>query len=528
MIPLTDETLQQVKARGAFYTPRELTAFLAAWAIRDTDDRTLEPSCGDGSFLSAASIRYADLGADRLAGRLFGIELEEQEAAKSRALVPGAAITTSSFFDVEPDALAPMDAVIGNPPYIRYHGFTGENRERGLARARAQGVGLTQLASSWAHFVVHATAFLSADGGRLGLVLPAELLHTDYAEPVREFLLKRFRSVVIVAFDSNVFDDAEVDAILLLASNDDEGGFRLIRLPSVADLGQLDFARPTTHIAEHEARRWSSWIDEPARLVYLDLCANPAIQRLSAIGTVDIGVVTGAGKFFVLTDEQVARLGLPESVLTPVVQRGGDVPGLEVHPGETRWLLDLQGKGEPTDPNLLAYIRQGEADGVNLGYKCRTRTPWYAVPLPKKLPVAFLPYMNHRTPRLIANPSGAWSTNVVHGVCLKPEAPSPRVLAVAMLSAATWLSAEIEGRAYGGGVLKLETKEAERLIVPALTDKQARTLFSDFPSLDALVRGGSIEAASAIVDKRLGLDHVALVGAYTALRTRRQERKSNQ
>jgi hypothetical protein len=29
-----------------------------------------------------------------------------------------------------------MDAVIGNPPYIRYHGFTGEAREKGLRRAR--------------------------------------------------------------------------------------------------------------------------------------------------------------------------------------------------------------------------------------------------------------------------------------------------------------------------------------------------------------------------------------------------------
>jgi hypothetical protein len=99
---------------------------------------------------------------------------------------------------------------------------------------------LTQLASSWAHFVIHACAFLDEDHGRLALVLPAELWHTDYAEPIREYLTKRFGSVVVVAFDRSVFADAEVDAVLMLASNDDDLGMRLLRVHDVLGLSVLD------------------------------------------------------------------------------------------------------------------------------------------------------------------------------------------------------------------------------------------------------------------------------------------------
>ena len=132
-----------------------------------------------------------------------------------------------------------MDAVIGNPPYIRYHGFFGEDRRKGLARARGQGVELTDLASSWAHFVVHSTGFLGPEG-RLALVLPAELLHTDYGQPVRNILMRRFGSVIVVAFDRVVFPDAQVDAVLLLASNDDRLGLRVIRITDERDLTAVD------------------------------------------------------------------------------------------------------------------------------------------------------------------------------------------------------------------------------------------------------------------------------------------------
>ena len=51
------------KLRGGYYTPDKISEFIAAWAIRSPEDSVLEPSCGDGSFLSAITRRLGALGA---------------------------------------------------------------------------------------------------------------------------------------------------------------------------------------------------------------------------------------------------------------------------------------------------------------------------------------------------------------------------------------------------------------------------------------------------------------------------------
>lgn len=75
-----------------------------------------------------------------------------------------------------------MDAVIGNPPFVRYQEQAGDARKRSARAALAQGVRLSGLASSWVVLLVHACGFLKPDG-RLTMVLPAELLTVHYAEP---------------------------------------------------------------------------------------------------------------------------------------------------------------------------------------------------------------------------------------------------------------------------------------------------------------------------------------------------------
>lgn len=45
------------KARATFFTPPEVTRFIADWAIRMGEDAVLKPSCGDAAFLLAATDR---------------------------------------------------------------------------------------------------------------------------------------------------------------------------------------------------------------------------------------------------------------------------------------------------------------------------------------------------------------------------------------------------------------------------------------------------------------------------------------
>lgn len=163
-------------------------------------------------------------------------------------------MSVSDFFDHT--AHAPVDAVIGNPPYIRYQDFSGRACSKARAAALAQRVALTALASSWAAFTVHAASFLTS-GGRMGLVLPAELLSANYAAPVREYLLRHFTAVRLVLFVERVFPDVQEEVVLLLAEGyDAEGGgtdhFEVVQLHNMEEL-----------IREVPSRRWTpSFPDE--------------------------------------------------------------------------------------------------------------------------------------------------------------------------------------------------------------------------------------------------------------------------
>jgi adenine-specific DNA methylase len=87
-----------------------------------------------------------------------------------------------------------MDAIVGNPPFIRYQRFNGDLRKYALKICRQVGVDLPELSSSWAPFLIHATQFLKL-GGRLAMVVPAEINHAAYAIPVIQYFLEKFRSI---------------------------------------------------------------------------------------------------------------------------------------------------------------------------------------------------------------------------------------------------------------------------------------------------------------------------------------------
>jgi hypothetical protein len=326
--------------------------------------------------------------------------------------------------------------------------------------------------------------------------------------------------VTVIAFDRAAFPSAQVDAVLLLASDDEPAGLRVIRVATVTALVSLDISgAPGTTT---QPPRWSASVDPEAGGIYQQAIDDGLGVRLGEWAHVDIGFVSGANDFFVLTREQAAELNLPPAVLTTAVRRPSDAPGLILRTEETRVLVDLAGKGE-LDHATARYVVLGEARGFNERYKSRVRSPWYAVPLPKRLPDAFLPYMHHLGPRLILNNQRARNSNLLHGVAMKVDAPPATAIAVAAASSLTLLSAEIEGRAYGGGVLKLETKEAERMIIPAFRDPKSLT--GMLPEIDRLIRSGETKHAAKAVDNFLGLPTDLIWPAYESLRARRLNRR---
>lgn len=520
------DTPELRKARGAFFTPPEVARYICEWAIRSPDDRVYEPSCGEADFLLAAGQRLQRLGAVRVDGRqLRGAELHAESAVGAcrelAAFGMEAAIDVSDFFDVELER-ASFDAIVGNPPYVRFQAFSGEARAKAQRAALAAGVKLSGLASSWAAFTVRC-AELVRPGGRLGFVLPAELLTTNYAGPVRQNLLRRFESVRLIMFDERVFPGVLAEVVLLLAEG--KGPTDCVKVSQARNLHALGDP-PITHWrpADPEAKWSPALLPTEAAEAYAGLLNAQAFGQLDAWGSTDLGMVTGNNRYFCLTAEEARDLALSERELLRISPPGSrHLRGLAF--GERAW-LDMARDGRrvylfapqgnlesPLSDAAAAYIKQGEDRGVDAAYKCRVRCPWWRVPGLRR-PDLFLTYMNQDTPRLVTNTAGVAYLNSVHGVTLDAEHRilGRDLLPVAALNTVTLLGAELVGRSYGGGILKLEPKEADMLPVPSprVAEDARDDLFSLGPHLAQKLRGGDLLGAVALVDRVLLIDHLGM------------------
>jgi methylase of polypeptide subunit release factors len=518
------DTLQLRKERGAFFTPIAIAQHLADWALRGQGNTgtVLDPSCGDGVFLVAADERLKTEGRS---GLLMGVDIHEASLNQTRLNLSenGADSELNLFLGDFFNELTPgqigarlpyVDAVIGNPPFIRFQGHTGSSRRSATAAALAQGVRISGLASSWAPLLVHSSAFLKPDG-RIAMVLPAELLSVGYAEPIRQWLKLRFRSVHLVLFEELQFEGADEQVVLLVARG--SGGCNAFTLHYVTDADELE----NLHIYDAEAfapRAAGKWTDllipEDARGVLRSI-TDDFFVSLSEYGSTELGTVTGANSFFTLSDATKRTFKLQEGRHVQRCVPPGTKHLRGLHFTEGQWeqakidglrVWMLQPTADKPSENLAAYLKVGEKLGVPEAYKCSVRNPWWRPPMVDP-PDLFVTYMSHIAPRLITNDCGVTFVNSMHGVTLlkRDQRWIKQALPVIALNSVSMLGAEMVGRAYGGGVLKLEPSEAAAMPLPNLEAmrKAWEILKPRRSNINELIRVGKWDSASVEVDEAL-------------------------
>jgi hypothetical protein len=142
---------------------------------------------------------------------------------------------------------------------------------------RDAGLKPTKLTNAWVPFVV-ASALALKDGGRLGMVVPAELLQVTYAAELRAFLVDRFKELTAVACKKLVFDGSCRRSSCFWASE----------APARQRSGS-----PRSRMSNPSPPPMSSW-PFPTLLPCF-------VQRLGDLVDVDVGVVTGRNRFFVVS-----------------------------------------------------------------------------------------------------------------------------------------------------------------------------------------------------------------------------------
>lgn len=522
------------KMRGGYYTPIALARWMANWAVRAQNDRVLEPSCGDGAFIDAATTRLLELGASKAAvvrqGRAIELAPTEAEKARTRLranldLSGNDVITTCDFFswDAQEDKHTIFDAVVGNPPFIRYQAFPEPSRTLAMKLMVREGLKPNKLTNIWVPFVIAAAARL-AQGGRLAMVLPAELLQVGYAAQLRSYLVERFERLNVVACNELFFERAEQEVVLLLAEgarsrSDLPCRVALTEAATVADVTSHTpsdvLARAEPKAVEHHSEKWLKYFLSAREIALMrEIRESSAATTLKEHGSIDVGVVTGKNEFFVITADQVRTWGLEKYVI-PLVSRAAQLRGATID--EAEWqtlseagdrvhLIDMSRAKGTIPERVRHYIAAGESQDFHTGYKCSIRTPWYAVPS-IWTPDGFFFRQIYDFPRVVANNAGATSTDTIHRL----RADKPTEVISNLYTHLAGASAEIEGRSYGGGVLELEPTEAERLLMP-------KTLKLGLPleEVDRLVRAGRL---TDVLDQndRLLLEPMGLSAAECAL-----------
>lgn len=485
------------KRWGRFYTPAPIAKVAVDWAIREKSESVIDVATGEGVFLVEAIRRLKELGAtsDQIANQLFGTEISKVAYRKARQRLSDIAgisadkLVRADFFDTVPTSnsnqlrsprnrieIPLAQAVVGNPPFVRYSLMKNDSRIKAVRRIRELGLELRGPVDASVLFLIHASTFLRPSG-RLALVMPERVLFTKYGSLARDYLKARFQSIELILCNGWSFGEAAERVVLILATNSGKGGMIVKkmeyderRFPNVEPI-QLQVGQISREETTEEA--WSMLRFGMTRLaLFKKLVAIPNVHKMKDLAEVEIGCVTGANGYFVINRDAQNKYLLPQSCLVPAVSKARQITGLTFRMRD--WDHMFNGNENcmllKVDPpvrgrrgkNVQNYLRMGRRLGINTRYKPSHRAKWYSVP-EYKPPTAFFTYMSHRYPRLVLNSARAINTNAIHSVRLKVIERG--AFCTGFYNSLTLLSCELLGRLYSDGVLKLEPSELNRALV---------------------------------------------------------------
>lgn len=482
---------------GQFATPPALSLDIAqfAWSRlrhRNGGFRFLDPALGTGSFFGAFIQTFPK---DRIEAAT-GIELDKPfiEAARAIWQRHGLRVIQGDFTKQKPETLC--NVILTNPPYVRHHHLTAEDKLRlgELARS-ATGLRLSGLAGLYCYFMLIAHAWLAENGLAVWLV-PSEFMDVNYGDEVKRYLTDRVCLLRIHRFSpSDVqFDDALVSsAIVIFEKRKPRAGHGVIfsfggtlSEPARVDTIALDELRAS--------KKWTSATRQGGN------GQGAGLVTLGDLFTVKRGLATGNNEFFIVPRAKLKELGIPPDSVRPILPSprflkqeviDADADGW---PGLERQLALIDCKLSEDEisrkwPGFFEYLQEGRKQGIHEGYLTSRRCPWYSQE--QREPAPFVcTYMGRsleRPFRFIWNRSRAIAANVY--LLLYPKShvvKSLRENAAAAFEALRAIHAShffSEGRVYGGGLHKMEPAELMRLPADNVAEilgakaKQQRTLF---------------------------------------------------
>lgn len=512
------------KLRGGYYTPPMISSFILEWAYNNRfyPRFVLEPSCGDGAFLKQAALL------DKQYELFTAIEYNESEAEKAKSLnIPKSKVLCQDFHDFCLSCSDKFDLIIGNPPYIRYQYYDSIQQSKANAIFASAGLRRNKMTNAWVTFVI-GSALLLSEHGRMGFVLPTELLMVKYASQLRNFLAKAFNQITIISFKDLIFDNIQQDVLLLLCERNGTTNHKIdhIELSSPTELANIvpSQFKSTSKQIDFRNDKWTYYFLDSTELDFLNDVSQIGIPSFSSFADIEVGITTGANHYFTVTHATVSDYQLAQYA-RPMVGRSVQLHGLSFTPedwqknnaqGVRSNLLVFDTNTKQTANNLVkSYLLQGELQGIDTGYKTSIRDDWYVIPSVKLSDALFL-RRNHYYPKFVLNSAHAYTTDTMHRVYIR-KGVNPKALVASYYNSLSFAFTEILGRNFGGGCLELMPSEVAKVPLPYSennefifdqVDKMVRANVStdqilDFTDEHILVKGLGFSERQVLISRNI-------------------------
>jgi len=539
----TQSTTLTQKELGAYYTPLSLTRVLSKWAIRHRNEHVLEPSFGGCGFLQSAVSRLNDLGCKHGHAKLYGCDIDPKAfeflSKKLNAIENvNKRFLHKDFLEVTPEEFSvhSFPTIIANPPYISLHNLSSEQKESVKKWRKANPTfKLSMRASLWAYFLLHSISFLDT-GGRMAWVLPGSLLQTEYGKELQAILLGKFGKLATFDLGERAFlsEGTNERTVVLLCELYGQASTK-IQTQYCESLDELD-AAITSLLNTRSFTRHTVETNTSAEQTYNDIALRNDVYSLGDVARVLIGTVTGANKFFVLSPSQINEYGIDENYLYPILSKFSNIKGLDVTEEDfNQWknedyrcmIFHLDKENEALG-KTKAYIDTFDESSKNENETFKKRPCWLASD-DKRIPDGFLSYMNDHGPRMSLNSMKMNCTNSIHRVFFNQNVTDlqRKMIVISMCTTFTQLSAELEGRSYGSGVLKLEPSEAKRMKFVLPEYKTSLQIEETFSLIDAHMRNNDIASIQRIADEFIFDDDKLITIFLKNLEKLRKQRKLN-
>ena len=173
---------------------------------------------------------------------------------------------------------------------------------------KLRGAYYTPLSNSWVSFIV-GSCLLINDSGKLGFVIPAELLQVSYALGLREYLSNYFNKINIISFKKLVFPSIQQETLLLLCEKNGSNSHSIehLELNDANDLRKLDIAKLKSKgkRIDNINNKWTYYFLEQKEIDFLESIKKEGkISTIGDFADIEVGITTGANNYFTVPNSE--------------------------------------------------------------------------------------------------------------------------------------------------------------------------------------------------------------------------------